>query len=194
MTFFSESSDRLSLPSAAPGAESAIALSDLQDEITTLFDELRDRLLRYMICCGLSLADGEEIVQEAFLLLFRHLQQGRSRRNLRGWLFRVTHNLGLKRRLRNGKHRDWPVLDMADEFPAHVDRAPSPEEHAAFFQRQLRLLAALRALPEQDQQCLRLRAEGLRYREIAEILGISLGGVSASLARSLTRLGRVGER
>jgi RNA polymerase sigma-70 factor, ECF subfamily len=157
MTFFSESSDRPSLPSAAPGAESAIALSDLQDEITNLFDELRDR-------------------------------------NLRGWLFRVTHNLGLKRRLRNGKHRDWPVLDMADEFPAHVDRAPSPEEHAAFFQRQLRLLAALRALPEQDQQCLRLRAEGLRYREIAEILGISLGGVSASLARSLTRLGRVGER
>lgn len=191
MPLFSESADRLSVPLAGPMDGSA-ALSALQDETTGLFDELRDRLLRYMICCGLSVADAEEIVQEAFLLLFRHLQQGKSRRNLRGWLFRVTHNLALKRRTQNGKRRDWPAL--TDEVESPVDQAPSPEECAAFCQRQLRLLAVLRSLPDQDQRCLRLRAEGLRYREIAEILGISLGSVSASLARSLTRLGRVDER
>ena len=48
----------------------------------------------------------------------------------------------------------------------------------------------LEALPEQDQRCLILRAEGLKYREIAEILGISLGSVSMSLARSLARMTR----
>ena len=168
---------------------SSLTFNVLQD----LFDELRGRLLRYMVGCGLGIADAEEIVQEAFLLLFRHLQQGKSRHNLRGWLFRVTHNLGLKRRTENGKSRDWPVLETA-EFDFHVDQSPNPEEHAAFYQRQRRLLAVLRALPDQDQQCLRLRAEGLRYREIAEVLGISLGSVSASLARSLTRLGRADER
>jgi RNA polymerase sigma-70 factor (ECF subfamily) len=192
MTPFAESADRLS-PSLTDLGDSSTALSALEDEITGLFDELRDRLLRYMIACGLGAADAEEIVQEAFLQLFRHLQQGRSRRNLRGWLFRVTHNLGLKRRTQNGKRRDWPALDT-DDVETPVDRALNPEEHAAFCQRQLRLLAVLRSLPDQDQRCLRLRAEGLRYREIAEILGISLGSVSASLARSLTRLGRVGER
>jgi RNA polymerase sigma-70 factor, ECF subfamily len=192
MPFFSESSDRLNL-SLADTREGSIVLLELQDQITDLFDELRDRLLRYMICCGLGAADAEEIVQEAFLLLFRHLQQGKSRRNLRGWLFRVTHNLGLKRRREIGKRRDWPVLNTAD-LEIHVDQAPNPEEHAAFCQHHLRLLAVLRSLPGQDQRCLRLRAEGLRYREIAEILGISLGSVSASLTRSLTRLGRVGER
>jgi RNA polymerase sigma-70 factor (ECF subfamily) len=192
MPFFSESSDRLNLSLADTG-EGSIVLLELQDQITDLFDELRDRLLRYMICCGLGAADAEEIVQEAFLLLFRHLQQGKSRRNLRGWLFRVTHNLGLKRRREIGKRRDWPVLNTAD-LEIHVDQAPNPEEHAAFCQHHLRLLAVLRSLPGQDQRCLRLRAEGLRYREIAEILGISLGSVSASLTRSLTRLGRVGER
>jgi RNA polymerase sigma-70 factor (ECF subfamily) len=56
------------------------------------------------------------------------------------------------------------------------------------------LLAVLRALPEQDQYCLYLRAEGLRYREISEVLGISLGTVSNSLGRSLGRLGRADER
>jgi RNA polymerase sigma-70 factor (ECF subfamily) len=64
------------------------------------------------------------------------------------------------------------------------------EEQIAFGQRKKRLLAVLEALPEQDQRCLSLRAEGLKYREIAEILGISLGAVSMSLARSLARLTR----
>jgi RNA polymerase sigma-70 factor (ECF subfamily) len=51
-------------------------------------------------------------------------------------------------------------------------------------------MATVRALPERDQHCLHLRAEGLRYREIAEILEMSLGAVSISLSRSLARLER----
>ncbi len=52
----------------------------------------------------------------------------------------------------------------------------------------------MRALPEQDRACLALRAEGIRYREIAEILGVSLGTVALSLERSLAKLSRVQER
>jgi RNA polymerase sigma-70 factor (ECF subfamily) len=59
---------------------------------------------------------------------------------------------------------------------------------------QRRLRAVVRALPEQDRKCLFLRAEGLRYREISEILDISLGAVSLSLARSLARIARAAER
>ena len=51
------------------------------------------------------------------------------------------------------------------------------------------LLSVLQALPERDRDCLYLRAEGLQYREIAEVLDISLGGVSKSLARAIRRLG-----
>jgi RNA polymerase sigma-70 factor (ECF subfamily) len=61
-------------------------------------------------------------------------------------------------------------------------------------QTQQRLLAVVDALPEQDRRCLFLRSEGLRYREIAAILGISLGAVSLSLARSLARIARSAKR
>ena len=61
-------------------------------------------------------------------------------------------------------------------------------------EKEMRLRAVLRALPEHDQHCLRLRAEGLRYREIAEVLGMSLGAVSISLTRSLARLERADRR
>jgi RNA polymerase sigma-70 factor (ECF subfamily) len=82
----------------------------------------------------------------------------------------------------------------AQETSDTADPGLNPEEQLASSQRQERLLAVLRALPEQDQYCLYLRAEGLRYREISEVLGISLGTVSNSLGRSLGRLGRADER
>ena len=71
-----------------------------------------------------------------------------------------------------------------------IDPTPNPEEQLAGKQRQSRLRAVLRILPEQERYCLYLRAEGLRYREIASVLGISLGAVSISLTRSLARLER----
>ena len=156
-----------------------------------LFEELRDRLLRYLLVLGLSAHDGEEIIQESFLLLFQHLQRGKSRQNLRGWIFRVTRNLALKQRDAN-QFRLRRTVEFDEALPADkkVDPNPNPEEQLRSRQRQVRLLAVVRALPEQDQSCLAMRAEGLRYREIAEALGISLGSVAASLARTLARLGR----
>jgi RNA polymerase sigma-70 factor (ECF subfamily) len=173
---------------AAAQAERPSKPSPLEEEVVNLFDQFRDRLLRYALSAGLSIEDGEEIVQEVFLALFQHLQRGKPRQNLRGWLFRVTHNLALRQR---GQSRRNPQITVGPyESALPVDPAPSPEDQLAGSEREERLQKVLRALPEQDQRCLYLRAEGLRYREIAEALDMSLGSVSMSLGRSLARLGR----
>jgi RNA polymerase sigma-70 factor (ECF subfamily) len=159
-------------------------------QVIQLFDELRSRLLRYLLAFGLPPQDGEEVIQEVFLALFQHLQRGRSRQNLRGWVFRVAHNLGLKRRLARTREAA-NVLGSQEALSAtRPDPSENPEERLLSNQRLKRLQAVLRALPEQDQWCLSLRAEGLRYREIADVLDISLASVSASLVRSLERLSR----
>jgi RNA polymerase sigma-70 factor (ECF subfamily) len=137
--------------------------------------------------------DAEEVIQEVFLSLFRHLQLGRSRKNLRGWIFRVTHNLALKQRYANAGSRD-KIETGETTAENHIDPALNPEEHLASAQRRRRLLAVVDALPEAEQNCLRLRAEGLRYREIAAVLGISLGSVSILLTRSIERLIRADGR
>ena len=155
-----------------------------EQEVLHLFDLMRGRLLRYAVSFGVSTQDGEDIVQETFLALFHHLQQDRSNDNLHGWLFRVTHNLALKRRLRASRESAEVDTGEIERF----DPGPDPEERMLFGERYARLQSALHALPIEDQRCLRLRAEGLRYREIGKIVGISLGSVSASLSRSLARL------
>jgi RNA polymerase sigma-70 factor (ECF subfamily) len=98
----------------------------------------------------------------------------------------VAHNLALKRRHVNHLSRDdaYPERAAAE---SQLDPSLNPEEQVLYVQRQIRLQAVLTALPEQDQCCLRLRAEGLRYREISRVLDISLGAVSLSLTRSLKR-------
>lgn len=84
-------------------------------------------------------------------------------------------------------------MDYDQIAATRQDAGPNPEEQMAHGQRMERLRAVVHALPEQDRCCLYLRAEGLRYREIASALGISLGAVSIALARSLARLARADE-
>ncbi|HTW22294.1 MAG TPA: sigma-70 family RNA polymerase sigma factor [Candidatus Baltobacteraceae bacterium] len=166
--------------------------SDVQCEVMHLFDEYRDKLLRYAISFGIGVEDGEDVIQEVFLALFRHLCAGRSREHLRGWIFRVTHNLALKQRGARSKQR---IRSSSDDLviEAQFDPEANPEERMSASQQQHRLVCAFNALPERDRWCLSLRAEGLRYREIADALGMSLGAVSNSLARSLARLARADE-
>ncbi len=163
--------------------------SALEEEVVQLFDQYRERLLLYLLTFGIPVADCEEVVQETFLALFQHLQRGGGRQSLRGWLFRVSHNLALKRR--QIARRESHQSDVADLI---VDPAPNPEDRVAIDQTQQRLLAVVRALPERYQRCLALRAEGLRYREIAQVLNMSLGSVASCLERSLARIARVTER
>ena len=161
--------------------------SALEEEVVGLFDVMREPLLRYLVTLGLPVADGEEIVQEVFLSLFQHLRRGGGRSNLRGWVFRVAHNLGLKRRTRVPRASTVECEWLSDP-------APDPEQQFFRSESDRRVRAVFIALPEQDQRCLMLRAEGLRYREIAKTLAMSLGAVSISLARSLARIARAVER
>lgn len=166
-------------------SEETFASTAIEATVTELFEQFRHGMLRYIGSLGLSIQDGEEIVQEVFLLLFQHLRDRKPQDNLRGWLFRVAHNLALKKRIANDAATKTTCCIGADE---HHDPQPSPEDNLFFRQRRDCLLSVLQALPERDRSCLYLRAEGLQYREIAEVLDVSLGGVSKSLARAIRRL------
>lgn len=166
----------------------------LEEEVVALFDQMQERLLRYLLSTGVPVHDGEEIVQEVFLALFQHLQRGKSRRNLRAWMFQVAHNLSVKRYVAKRRDQRNMVDGAATPEEAFVDQALNPEDQLAANQRQEQLQSVFRALPEQDRRCLSLRAEGLTYREIGKILDMSLGAVALSLSRSLARFTRAEEQ
>jgi RNA polymerase sigma-70 factor (ECF subfamily) len=190
LTDFPADSDAFVVPATADLRHSSASV--VEENVIGLFDELRIPLLRYLAGFPLTPQDSEDVIQEVFLALFQYLRNGKSHQNVRGWLFRAAHNLALKKHLRSRKDIEnaGPLVAVEARI---ADPAPNPEDQFAFNQTQKRLMSVVRAMPEQNRWCLYLRAEGLRYREIAEVLDISLGSVSLYLERSLAHIARAAE-
>ena len=182
----------LELPLPAVLSDRAAQLDAAQRDVLSLYDEHALPLLRYARAFGLSDEAAEDVVQDVFVALFRHLVLDRPRHNLAGWLFRVTRNLSLKQRRRAGASATDRFTSLLLE--RLVDPADTPEERMAFDQRSHRLRSVVRALTPRERHCIYLRSEGLSYRQIAGALGMSLGGVAKSLARALGRLARADRR
>jgi RNA polymerase sigma-70 factor (ECF subfamily) len=168
-------------------ADTSTAPVPVQDEVLALFDESGPAIRRYVASFNLGGAT-EDVVQDVFLALFRHLSLGRPRTNLNGWLFQVAHNLALKQRQRTVKRAQVEGAWDAAFTDQLLDDGPNPEERLAEQQRQRHLVGVLRLLPERDQRCICLRAQGLCYRDIARTLGVSLGSVAKSVVRAIGRL------
>ena len=165
-------------------ADSARSSALIDAEVLALFDRYERPLLRYGWSLGLTPIDAEDVVQDAFFALFQHLRRGKSRENLPGWLFQVVRNLASKRR-RQMRLDEWLAGDV-DFEPMDLER--DPEAQMVEAERRRRWQLVLRAMPDRDRRCLLLRAEGLRYREIALALGVSLGSVAKSVTRGIARL------
>jgi RNA polymerase sigma-70 factor (ECF subfamily) len=153
-------------------------------EATTLYQELRKPLLRYLAGLGLSSDEAQDVVQEAFLNLHKHLARGGSQQNIRSWLFRVAHNLA-----RN--HQQSYLQRMGQPLDAAFEKASSeatPEQTALEREKFRRMDKAVRTLAVQERECLMLRAEGLRYREIGEVLGIPTSTVADLVDRAIKKL------
>jgi RNA polymerase sigma-70 factor, ECF subfamily len=110
------------------------AHSELESLVIRLFDQFQGRVLSYVVSCGLPFPDAEDIVQETFLSLFRHLELGRPRSNLNGWLFRVAHNLALKRRVAN-QALERTLVDE-NTLAQHPCQGSNAEEEFSFSQTQ----------------------------------------------------------
>ena len=122
--------------------------------------------------------DAEDVVQETFLKLLRHLDSGGDAANLRGWIFTVAAHAARDRQRRRRRWIPW--------LPAHdagVPPAALPDEDG-----RLKLAReALASLPPRDRLLLALRAQGLSYRDIAAAAGIRSTSVGRMLARAASR-------
>jgi RNA polymerase sigma-70 factor (ECF subfamily) len=153
-------------------------------EVTTLYRELREPLLRYLVCLGLSRDEAQDVVQDAFLSLHRHLSSGGPQDNIRGWVFRVAHNRARNRQ--SSYHRRFgEPLDV--EMDAMRDET-TPERVVLEKEKFRRLGEAIGLLTDSERECLLLRAAGLRYREIGEVTGMATSTVGDTVERAIKKL------
>lgn len=171
--------------SECPAGPLQVAAADLHEQISQAFLDWRDDVYRYLLTLGLHTQQAQDATQEVFLRLYLALRKKEEPiLNQRAWVFRVAHNLGLTLRTRESALRPFDPEREA----LLQDQALNPESGLMERERLQRMHRAVASLSPQQRHCLYLRADGLRYQEIADTLGVSVSTVSEFLKRAVTRL------
>jgi RNA polymerase sigma-70 factor (ECF subfamily) len=156
----------------------------LQDQVAEIYESLRNEVFRYLLVLGVGSDVAQEVCQEVFLRLYGTLRKGQKIENTRAWVFTVARNCALSARV------SAAMVDSLE--PALEEQLTSesatPERALLDREKFRRLHDAVSSLSPQQRHCLHLRVEGFRYREIADIVGISTSSVGEFLRRAVKRL------
>ncbi len=132
---------------------------------------------------------GEDVVQEAFVRLWMRRAELRFEGSLRAFLFTMARNAAIDERRRSGRRA---VLATRADPPV---APPSPVAHLEASELRAAAHAAISALPPRRREVFRLaRTEGLSYREIADVMGLSPQTVANQMSRALTELHKALDR
>ncbi|MBI5863231.1 MAG: sigma-70 family RNA polymerase sigma factor [Planctomycetes bacterium] len=154
------------------------------EPLASLLARFEGPLLRYALGLTGDLEAARDAVQDTFV---RALQQDLASRDgqIGPWLFAVCRNRALDIR-RKERFVTRTIAIPLDAGPAHSEQPGAAVEAADDSQR---LLAALERLPAIQQEVVRLKFQaGLRYKEIAEVTGLSVTNVGFLLHTALRKL------
>ncbi len=148
-----------------------------------------DAMYRMAMHLARNPEDASDLVQETYLKAFK--AEGRfelREAGVRPWLFKILHNNFYTR---VGRKNREPAL--SDDLSYQPDSTSGPGEagpawdlsHLDWEQVDDRLKHAIHDLPEHYREVLLLWAvEGLKYREVADVLDVPLGTVMSRLYRA----------
>jgi RNA polymerase sigma-70 factor (ECF subfamily) len=153
----------------------------LNQRVGALYEELRLDVFRYVLALGLAPHMAQDITQDSFVRMYETLHRGAVVENARAWLLRVAHNLAINA----VTSKSFSAVELN---AAQATTDYTAEDRLIEAERRQRLRAEISRLSTQQRACLELRAQGLRYREIGEIIGISTSAVGEFLRRAISRL------
>lgn len=156
-------------------------MNNASSAATQLFQEHGTALYRFVLMMLRHRQDAEDVVQETFLKLLRHLGNGGNTDNLRGWLFTVAAHAARDRQRRRLRWMPWTDVHEPSVEPVMIEDEDGRVRAAR---------EALERLSARDRLLIALRASGLSYRDIGASAGIRAGSVGRLLARALDRWAR----
>lgn len=172
-------------PLTLPSDEELIHRLHLEDEkaLELLVATYWQRLVRFAETIVERDGGGEDVVQEAFIRLWLRRKELKFEGSLKALIYTLTRNAAIDERRRIGR-RDTLSRELDPPTPR-----PSPLAGAELSELQRVAQDAIEALPPRRREVFRLaRMEGLSYKEIAEVMGISPQTVANQMSRALTEV------
>ena len=171
----------------------------VEENSEKIYRKFRPVVRSFFLRKGFSLQESDDLTQDVFLRVFKSIDTFRRESRFERWLWEIKQHIfsnEIRRRKTEKRDAREQSLDAAIETedgssPALVlpSTDPSPEDEVIQSERSKALHAALQELPDQMRRCCILRYErGLKYQEIATVMGISIETVKAHLHQARKRL------
>lgn len=173
--------DALSLRSLADSADRTTSLDP--NEVIHLYENHAASLFRLAMAVSRDQDVAKDAVQEAFVKYCIARNAGQEIREDRAWLARVVQNQ-IVDWYRNRRTRGEVPVENATSI---ADGGVDPEA-AQLLEERLREAEAL--LSPAELRCVQLRVAGMRYHEIAEVMGLRTGTIATFLFRAVRKLKR----
>lgn len=185
---------------AAEAEHDRVLIERAQQGDRGAFRELVERHQRRAFAIAIGLVrdeqDAREIVQEAFLRVYRGLDRFHGSSSFFTWLYRIVTNLSID--LMRKPSRRERELDMSREIKDELDvpllaRIDGADPHDVVRRNEIAetIQSALDALPAYHRGVILMReVEGMSYEEMAEAMGVSKGTIMSRLFHARQKLQR----
>lgn len=177
---------------------------DKQQEYERLFRRYSLPVRTFFARRGFDIEDCRELTQETFLGVYKGMDRFRRDSPVESWLFAIAANIWrnqLRKLSAEKRDREFTSLEVVLDEVENSDESKTKSDSLAFVsdvdpleslldeERRMRVREALSELPPQMRHCLILRIDRqLKYREIAEIMQISIETVKSQLFQARERL------
>ncbi len=152
-------------------------------ETEELFVQHSASLMRFLQGSIRNSNDLEDLTQEAFVRFFLARSKNETIEHPKAWLFRVVRNLAMD----HVRKKTPELLDEEGWEKVEAHQSSYQELNATELSLQISSLP-WHKLSRTEKECLQLRAEGLKFREVAEILDITISTVASYVARAIEKL------
>jgi RNA polymerase sigma-70 factor (ECF subfamily) len=160
-----------------------------------LVESMKDRVLNLCYRMTGNRMDAEDLSQEVFVDVYKHIDSFRGDASLKSWILRIAHNKSLNY-LRDSRRSSAVSLDSAtnDSQSTIADTIAGKDsdrpDRSLEIERSREILnAALARLPGKLAQPFTLhKLDGMSYDEIAAFLGMSVSAVESQIHRAKLRL------
>jgi RNA polymerase sigma factor (sigma-70 family) len=149
--------------------------ADATNLVAALFDHMYTKFFRYVLKTTANPHVAEDLVQDAFMLLYQTLRSGKDIEKPEAWTMCVLH------RAANRQIQERSNYEELDETAFTQNWLEEDTDISA-------VRDLLSCLSPREEEVLLLRLEAMKYREIADELGISITSVNTLLARALQKL------
>ncbi len=150
-----------------------------------LMDLYKRPLYNHIRSIVLNHDDSDDVLQNTFLKIFRHLKSFKGESKLFSWIYRIATNEAIsflnQKAKRNGSTPE--LLQKKNIENLIADTYFNGDEI------QLKLQKAIASLPPKQQLIFKMKYfNDLKYEEISEILGTTVGGLKASYHHAVKKI------